>query len=82
MVRSKSFTVLLRRVRRNSPVMSFVHAPDHVTTGFIDVPEDQLQEFSTVFDNLWRLVIEIDPNMTMYAALASEDLVRKLIDTV
>jgi len=46
---------------------------------FISVPEDQRQEYSTVFDNLWRLVIEVDPKMTMYAVLLSEDLVRRLI---
>ena len=49
---------------------------------FISVPEDQRQEYSTVFDNLWRLVIEIDPKMTMYAVLLSEDLVRRLIAMV
>ena len=49
---------------------------------FTSVPEDQRQEYSTVFDNLWRFVIEIDPKMTMYAVLLSEDLVRRLIAMV
>ena len=49
---------------------------------FISVPEDQRQEYSTVLDNLWRLVIEVDPKMTMYAVLLSEDLVRRLIAMV
>lgn len=49
---------------------------------FISVPEDQRQEYSTVFDNLWRFVIEVDPKMTMYAVLLSEDLVRRLIAMV
>lgn len=49
---------------------------------FTSVPEDQRQEYSTVFDNLWRFVIEVDPKMTMYAVLLSEDLVRRLIAMV
>src|SRR6266478_7632258 len=47
-----------------------------------NVPEDQRQEYSTVFDNLWRIVIEVDPKMTMYAVLLPEDLVRRLIALV
>lgn len=49
---------------------------------FTNVPEDQRQEYSTVFDNLWRFVIEVDPKMTMYAVLLPEDLVRRLIAMV
>ena len=49
---------------------------------FTSVPEDQRQEYSIVFDNLWRFVIEIDPKMTMYALLLSEDQVRRLIAMV
>jgi len=49
---------------------------------FTSVPEDQRHEYSTVFDNLWRFVIEVDPKMTMYAVLLSEDLVRRLIAMV
>ena len=49
---------------------------------FTSVPEDQRQEYSTVFDNLWRFVIEVDPKMTMYAVLLQEDLVRRLIALV
>jgi len=49
---------------------------------FTSVPEDQRQEYSTVFDNLWKLVIEVDPKMTMYAVLLAEDLVRRLIAMV
>jgi hypothetical protein len=49
---------------------------------FTSVPEDQRQEYSTVFDNLWRFVIEVDPKMTMYAVLLQEDLVRRLIAMV
>ena len=49
---------------------------------FTSVPEDQRQEYSTVFDNLWRFVIEVDPKMTMYAVLLPEDLVRRLIAMV
>ena len=49
---------------------------------FNNVPEDQRQEYSTVFDNLWRFVIEVDPKMTMYAVLLPEDLVRRLIAMV
>jgi hypothetical protein len=49
---------------------------------FTSVPEDQRQEYSTVFDNLWRFVIEVDPKMTMYAVLLPEELVRRLIAMV
>jgi len=49
---------------------------------FTSVPEDQRHEYSIVFDNLWRFVIEVDPKMTMYAVLLSEDLVRRLIAMV
>lgn len=49
---------------------------------FTNVPEDQRQEYSMIFDNLWRFVIEVDPKMTMYAVLLQEDLVKKLIAMV
>jgi hypothetical protein len=49
---------------------------------FTSVPEDQRQEYSTIFDNLWRFIIEVDPKMTMYAVLLPEDLVRRLIAMV
>ena len=49
---------------------------------FIVVPEDQQQEYSTVFDNLWRFVIEVDLKMTMYVVLLPEDLIRRLIAMV
>lgn len=62
--------------------MSFAHAPGIAAMRFTTVPEDQRQEYSTVFDNLWRFVIEVDPKMTMYAVLLPEDLVRRLIAMV
>ena len=62
--------------------MSFVNAPGIAAMRFTSVPEDQRQEYSTVFDNLWRFVIEVDPKMTMYAVLLPEDLVRRLIAMV
>ena len=62
--------------------MSFADAPGIAAMRFTNVPEDQRQEYSTVFDNLWRFVIEVDPKMTMYAVLLPEDLVRRLIALV
>jgi hypothetical protein len=62
--------------------MSFANAPGIASMRFTSVPEDQRQEYSTVFDNLWRFVIEVDPKMTMYAVLLPEDLVRRLIAMV
>lgn len=62
--------------------MSFSDAPGMASMRFTSVPEDQRQEYSTVFDNLWRFVIEVDPKMTMYAVLLQEDLVRRLIAMV
>ena len=62
--------------------MSFADAPGIAAMRFTTVPEDQRQEYSTVFDNLWRFIIEVDPKMTMYAVLLPEDLVRRLIAMV
>ena len=62
--------------------MSFVDALGIAAMRFTNVPEDHRQEYSTVFDNLWRFVIEVDPKMTMYAVLLPEDLVRRLIAMV
>ena len=62
--------------------MSFADAPGIAAMRFTSVPEDQRQEYATVFDNLWRFVIEVDPKMTMYAVLLPEDLVRRLIAMV
>ena len=63
-------------------ITSFANFLGIAAMRFISVPEDQRQEYSTVLDNLWRLVIEVDPKMTMYAVLLSEDLVRRLIAMV
>jgi len=87
MTRSKPFVIVLRRVRRAYrscllSVVSFANAPGIAGMRFTNVPEDQRQEYSTVFDNLWRFVIEVDPKMTMYAVLLPEDLVRRLIAMV
>ena len=49
---------------------------------FTTVPEGEREEYSTVFDNLWRFVIEVSPKMTMYAVLLQEDIVRRLIAMV
>jgi len=62
--------------------MSFVHVPGIATMRFTSVPESQLQEYSTVSDNLWRLVIEVEPKMAMYVAVLSEDVVGRLIAMV
>jgi len=62
--------------------VSFAVAPVIAAMRFTTVPEDQRQEYSAVFDNLWRFVIEVDPKMTMYAVLLPEDLVRRLIAMV
>lgn len=62
--------------------MSPTDTPGIAAMRFTSVPEDQRQEYSTVFDNLWRFVIEVDPKMTMYAVLLQEELVRRLIAMV
>ena len=41
-------------------VTSSANAPGIVAMRYINVPEDWRQEYSIVFDNLWRFVIEVD----------------------
>ena len=62
--------------------MSFADAPGIAAMRFTSVPEDQRQEYSAVFDNLWRFIIEVDPKMIMYAVLLPEDSVKRLIAMV
>ena len=78
MTRSKPFAPVFRRFLGSCAT----NVPGIAAMRFTSVPEDQRQEYSTVFDNLWRFVIEVDPKMTMYAVLLSEDLVRRLIAMV
>ena len=63
-------------------VASFADTLGIAAMRFTTVPEGEREEYSTVFDNLWRFVIEVDPKMTMYAVLLPEDLVRRLIAMV
>ena len=64
----------------SSAISSFT--PGIAAMRFTRVPEDQRQEFSTVLDNLWRMVDEIAPRMTMYAVLLPEDLMGRFIAAV
>ena len=77
-----SHFLLLLAVPGELTITSCACAPGIAGMRFTSVPEDQRQEYSTVFDNLWRFVIEVDPKMTMYAVLLQEDLVRRLIALV
>jgi hypothetical protein len=80
MTRSKPVDVLRRPTSLS--VLPFVDTPGIAAMRFTSVSEDQRQEYSIVFGNLWRLIIEVDPKMIMYAVLLQEDLVRRLIAMV